>query len=1207
MKKSIKKALGSLLTASMVLSGINFSVFNVQAAVSLSAGGWYETLFVESSDLSDKDVTAVSWSGKASGSLTGDDLTYLVRDTSNGLRIDIPGLTPGTYNVSVTANSTTYSATGIEVYEYDRTGYAHKDSGGNVGAYNDDGTLKSNAVVVYVNDSNKNSVFLPGIKDSPVGIGNILNYKSTDTGSTGSGKIDALQTLANSDTPLVVRFIGSVYAGDANTRGSVPSSGNVLGLTQYNGTGNGGTVKDNGMVARMFNAQNVTIEGIGTDAVIDGWGFQVISGTARPSKSIEMRNLTFKTTPEDAIGFEGTCNKSTTLTSKEWLDGYSPIKFCWVHNCTFEAGYCKNPAESDKAEGDGSLDFKRGYGFTASYNHYIENHKTNLIGSSSDSVQFDVTYHHNYYDQVWSRQPLTRQANVHIYNSYFKNGSGTSYIISPRAYCYILSEANYYENCKNPVDSPSEGGGYVKSYNDNFSACTGNNYATVVTNKNQAISGNNHPYKSDFDGSFPYSYTATDALQAKADCIAKSGVMKASANIDMDPQKISILSEYPSAPIALPYTLDLSATYTAGRTVVNNAILNAASKSTAGSVKIRDNGLIFTVNQQAVVSFTSGASSKYGMVLMNEYGGTVASIADSGSSTIAVDPGTYVLKSGNIEKDAYLEAFKVVAVSGSETVTVTTQKVETTTEATTKQVTTSADTPTETTTVNDNEYISGEGYIWNYTTGENTNNFFYVAGNDYTSTKVTYQGATLSRAVKMEDSTDIHFDTDTDGTLLLYTYSKKSAPTVKINDTEESISANGTTTFTIGDGQSVYITKGTTDTYIYFMQFIPKNTSTPTTEATTEATTKATTEATTKQQSQTSTETTTETTTVAPTPDSAVNIKVDNITAQKGTNTDLTISAEDSGNSQIGGYIVALKLDSGLTYNSVSSATTEGTPFIEDYVDGNVVLVSYVGSVAPNSPLFKVNLKATKSGTLPVTVISQQLINTDAVSLLSSATAGSVNVAFSTGSGDVYKDGYVNDLDAAYLLKYLSGVTITDSKFDISEGNCDGKGDTPDMLDVIWILNNKTQASTETTTEATTVDEASKNYISSFNVSNLTSDTLPSYLKSFDLSTHKNNNYPVFTGTEGKTYTKRLTIPNGKSFTFDVKAGQSIKLYLSSADNASKASAEIVGSSKTYASSNLPGRNEQNASPVTFTTEKNESITVTITGAGAYLFEAVVS
>lgn len=1215
MKKIFKKAISSVLAASLIFSSFGMNFVEAAASDFSAVGGWYETLFAEL-NVDESTIASVSYSknGGAEKSLTGDDFEYLVRENgTNKTRIDIPGLEAGNYSLNVKLkNGTAYSASDLVVYENDRTGYAHKDASiaglSGVGAYKNDGTIKDNAVIVYVTEDNKNTVTVPGLSNSPVGIGNILNYKSEDTGSTtGSGKADALKELAAAGKALDIRIIGSVIAGDSNTRSDVPSE-NVLGLTQYNGTGNGGTAKDNGMVARMFNAQNITIEGIGTDATIDGWGFQVIAGTARPSQSVEFRNLSFKTTPEDAIGLEGTVNKSKDPQDKAYLDQYSPIKYCWVHNCTFYPGYCKNPAESDKAEGDGSLDFKRGYGFTQDYNHYIENHKTNLIGSSSDSIQYDITYHHNFYDQVWSRQPLVRQANVHIFNSYFKNGSGTSYIISPRAHSYTLSEANYYENCKNPVDSPSEGGGYVKSFNDNFAACTGNNYATVVTSRETPVDGVDNKLKADFDtaGKFPYDYTPTDAVQAKADCLAKAGVMKPAGEINMDPEKISVLSEYPSAAIKLPYTLDCTQAYPAGKSVIDNAILNAASKGTGTSVKIRDNGVIFAVTQSATVSFTAGSSSKYGMVLMDQYGVVKGSIASSGSTSITVEPGIYVLKSGNIDKDAYLESFKVVAAGQGQTVEYTTQpttegttsKVTEATEATTKKT----ETPTETTTQNENSEITGDGYIWNGTTGENTDNFFYIEGNDWTGQTITYKGAALNRAIKMESDTDIHFNVAGAGTLYVYTYSTKDQPTIEINDGTENVSPNGINKFDISYSQPVYITKGTTSTYIYFMQFIPRAEEIPgetTTQATTVITTEATTEATTQKQE---------------TPAGSVNISASKVNAAVGSKASVPVKATNNAKN-IGGYIIALNYDSALKYSGVTDKTGS-TGQLVDYSSGNTVVLAYVGSAPAGSTLFEAELTATKTGEFPVTVLVQEIIDIDEAHLTSSTTNGSVTAAYAaSGSGDVYKDGVINDLDAAYLLKYISGEDISGiANIDLNEANCDGSASTvPDMLDVVWILNHKTvQTETESSTETTTLDLGDAKFIESWEIDK--NSSVPEWLNGSDLKIVDNgSSYTAFVTTLNRSsnFPKAVSIPAGE-VAFNVSGKQTIKLYLASDhndDGKSKASFTFTdesGSTTLKTDAALPSRKNTTGEPVEITVTGKGIVTMDVTYT-TRLYKVVIS
>ena len=85
-------------------------------------------------------------------------ITYLVRDTSAGLRVDIPGVPAGTYSVSLTTAKGTIVQSGLEVNAQDRSGYAHFDYTAGVGAYQDNGALKPNAIVLYVTDDNKDTV-----------------------------------------------------------------------------------------------------------------------------------------------------------------------------------------------------------------------------------------------------------------------------------------------------------------------------------------------------------------------------------------------------------------------------------------------------------------------------------------------------------------------------------------------------------------------------------------------------------------------------------------------------------------------------------------------------------------------------------------------------------------------------------------------------------------------------------------------------------------------------------------------------------------------------------------------------------------------------------------------------------------------------------------------------------------------------------------
>ena len=477
MKQATKRALSILMALAMVLSfAVAIAPQHVHAASSFTTvNGWNESLYATIAGISDSDVTAVSYSGAMSGSLTGDDLEYLVRDSGNGVRIDIPGLKAGTYSLSVTTKSGEYAASNIQVAAHDRSGYAHWNYTQGIGAYNDDGTLKPGAIVLYVTDSNKNTVTVTSKDGTTVtGIGNILNsgggqYKvDSTTGLPIEHKLNTnqqiLRRLADDGTPLVVRFIGRVTAPE--------------GLTAYSSNDYGGTVGDNGFMARMQSGLNITLEGIGADAIIDGWGIHFIAQTSYPDygKSFEARNIEFRNVPEDCLGMEGQ-QANGKLTA--------PVERCWVHHCSFYGPTISNPAESDKGGGDGAVDFKRGQLYTMSYCYFEGYHKTCLIGSTNSALQFHITWHHNHWKNCESRAPLTRQANVHIYNNVFENQLKDG--MSLRANCFVYSEYNTYIDS---VVNDEHNDGRAKCYNNkylNSTVNTSNGALYNVTDRNETI------------------------------------------------------------------------------------------------------------------------------------------------------------------------------------------------------------------------------------------------------------------------------------------------------------------------------------------------------------------------------------------------------------------------------------------------------------------------------------------------------------------------------------------------------------------------------------------------------------------------------------------------------------------------------------------------------------------------------------------------
>ncbi|MBR6071178.1 MAG: hypothetical protein IKP78_11385 [Ruminococcus sp.] len=434
-------------------------------------GGWFEEAFAE------WDSSKLGSNIKVSYALSGTD-SYTAVDSQliRGSRVDIPGLKGNTkYDVKVEGSNGAAVCT-ITTMTFDRSGYAHYNYEG-VGAYNDDGTLKSGVTVIYVTNSNKDTVTWNG----KTGLYNIFN--------AGPSNVD-------------FRLIGSI---------DVPSGAKA----------NDGQQNDGSNMLYLNGGKNVTIEGIGYDANLNQWGFDM-----KHSTSCEVRNLFLSKYPDDGISMSGgSSSKSSHM---------------WVHNNTIEKGYNayagNGIVDDDKAEGDGSTDIKWTDYVTVSYNVYKDCHKTSLVGGGTSHEQDWITYHHNWFNNTESRNPRARKAHVHSYNNYFSTnkqyGIGASYNSK------VFSEANYYEKTNLPLDAVNMGSdefsGTIKSYNDKFDSCTmGSGLAyKIVYSRNEAAQISNLKSGGEGYDNFDlnmYSYTAQTADQAKTTVIEYAGRMQQKA------------------------------------------------------------------------------------------------------------------------------------------------------------------------------------------------------------------------------------------------------------------------------------------------------------------------------------------------------------------------------------------------------------------------------------------------------------------------------------------------------------------------------------------------------------------------------------------------------------------------------------------------------------------------------------------------------
>jgi pectate lyase len=409
------------------------------------ASGWLETAFVKWQPVSGAQTYNVYYTGNGFTDQKIDD--QLIRSYGSYFRADIPGLKAGTYTVKVkpVVNGTegTGATTGnLTVTAHDRNGFAF-ESGRVPGGYKADGTPKDNAVILYITQNTKNTISMniTGASANPcIGLQNILYAikKGKDT------------------RPFIIRLIG-----------------NITDMTVMEG---GDVVIENANNASSY----VTFEGIGDDAVANGWGVRLKSAS-----NIEVSNLGFmncNSTAGDNVGMQ------------------QDNDHVWVHNC--DLFYGNAGSDADQIKGDGALDNKTSTFITLSYNHFWDNGKASLLGLSEGTTSgLYITYHHNWFDHSDSRHPRVRYYSAHIYNNYYdgvsKYGAGSTLGSS------LFIEGNYYRNSKHPMLTSLQGsdiwdeanqvnnagtmgtfsgeaGGSIKAFNNTFDASNGTNNMRFV-------------------------------------------------------------------------------------------------------------------------------------------------------------------------------------------------------------------------------------------------------------------------------------------------------------------------------------------------------------------------------------------------------------------------------------------------------------------------------------------------------------------------------------------------------------------------------------------------------------------------------------------------------------------------------------------------------------------------------------------------------
>ena len=767
MKKQVKKFMSALLACVMVaVSVIVFDMNPVHAASGAitEASGWLETAYVKWTPVTGAtgyNVYVKSASASDSAYVQLDD--ELIRKYPSYMRADAVGLKAGDYVMKIVPlnNGKENTAAAIvsdklTVKAHDRSGFTFSSNSpvkNGVGAYNNDGTLKSNASVLYVTEANKNTV----------------KMKIGNTEYTGVAAITQAIKAKNNCQPVAIRIIGQVTLSGLACKDV--SSAYAIGVK---------------------GAANVTFEGIGDDATLYEAGVAVFQSTG-----IEVRNLGLMNWGGGGDG-----------------DGISlkQSRGVWVHNN--DVFYGNAGSDGDQAKGDGSMDLKDNSQYvTVSYNHFWDSGKMSLCGMKSESGENWITYHHNWFDHSDSRHPRIRTMSVHVYNNYYDGNA--KYGVGAAKDSEAFVEANYFRNCNYPMLSSmqgsdvlaggifsSENGGVIKAYNNYMEGQKSVIYANSDTGTTSASA-------TDFDAylaasrseTVPSTYKAKQGGKTYSNFDTKVDLGVDTADIDAPADVPSIVTKYAGRVMGgdFKWTFDNSVddtSYSLNRPLKDklNAYKTSLVSVGGGSVSSGEKHIhnyVSTITKKATCA--EEGEITYTCIATN---GT----CDKKTYTEVVPKTAHTYGEWKVVKEA------TETEEGLKSHSCTVCGAEETASIPKKGSTGGTETP---------EVPTGDSKVHNFTTSDANSSFFVISGN-LASNKgtVTYNGLTLTQCLKMESSTSIKFTAPSAGKLTLVF--GESGKNVKINGKKNASDSNCIVTVDVAAG-SVEITKGDTMNLFYMI------------------------------------------------------------------------------------------------------------------------------------------------------------------------------------------------------------------------------------------------------------------------------------------------------------------------------------------------------------------------------------------------------
>lgn len=742
-----------------------FASVNVwsQVAITESSGG-LESAFVKWTPFVGADSYNIYYTGGGQTDIKLD--RQLIRSYDTYLRADVLGLAAGSYTLKIipvisgTESIANAAITGsLTVKSHNREGFAFAN-GIIPGAYNADGTPKTDAKIIYVTGATANTVS-----------GTVLDNNGVAIPATGLVNILSARGAGYDKTPLIIRLIGTLR--DTEVTGL--NAGNFLDFRGSNAT--------------TRKTENITFEGVGEDAFIYGFGFGL-----KRSGAIEIRNVGITMFGDDAIGMDGDNSN------------------IWVHNNDFFYG--KPGSDADQVKGDGTIDMKaNSSNITISYNHFWDSGKAmGCGGATGETSNLKITFHHNWFDHIDSRAPRLHYITAHVYNNYYDGVS--VYSIGNTTETSAFIEGNYFRNSDRPMMISGQGtdkydtatgtytlkgtfsgqaGGMTKAYNNKFDNSNKLVYysanptqfdAYLATTRNEIVP----PTIVSFNGAWPYNNFDTDPTMyvsnpdspddAKANVTAYAGRINGGDfkwifdnSVDDDDHEVNLplkaaIVAYQSSLVSVQGEAALSAHTLSSpanknqsvptATAINAIVFNFGGDAINATATDLPAGLTATVDTTAKTLTITGTPTET----------KTYTITTVGNGTVITESGTITLTTGTLNDEIH------------------------------------------------NFTLSG--------TTSSFYNIIPLTGALSTSKgSVVYGGSTLTQCIKMGSGTVITYTTSQTSTLTLLLAT--SVSTVKINDVLYTATAavapdtGGVITVSLPAGFHK-ITKGSTENFLFYMK-----------------------------------------------------------------------------------------------------------------------------------------------------------------------------------------------------------------------------------------------------------------------------------------------------------------------------------------------------------------------------------------------------